>query len=108
MFLYRKNGKVKRFSAATKTVQRTDRRPHLAVLFWFYKEPGVCANRLELLRRTNPGLKIYGLYGGPQKRAGLFRKKLGNHLDDFYASPFRSSDWKWINGTAMQKNRRDG
>ena len=98
MFLYRKNGKVKRFSAATKTVQRTDRRPHLAILFWFYKEPGVCANRLKLLRRTNPGLKIYGLYGGPQKRAGLFRQKLGNHLDDFYASPFRSSDWKWING----------
>lgn len=70
----------------------------LAILFWFYKEPEVCANRLELLKRTNPGLKIYGLYGGPQKQASLFRKELGDYLDDFYVSPFRSPDWKWING----------
>ena len=70
----------------------------LTILFWFYKEAEVCANRLELLKRTNPGLKIFGLYGGPQKNASFFRKALRSYLDDFYVSPFRSPGWKWING----------
>ncbi|MDP3947566.1 MAG: hypothetical protein Q8Q41_02650 [bacterium] len=75
-----------------------NRRPKLAVLFWFYKEPEICVNRLELLKRTNSDLKVFGLYGGPQKLAPLFRKALGIYLDDFYVSPSRSSDWKWMNG----------
>lgn len=70
----------------------------LVILFWFYKEADICLNRLELLKRTNPNLKIYGLYGGPQKKALFFRRVLGNYLDDFYVSSFHSPDWKWMNG----------
>jgi len=33
----------------------------LAILFWFYKEPEICQNRLELLRQNNPTISIYGL-----------------------------------------------
>jgi len=44
----------------------------LAVLFWFYKEPEICHNRLEILRQHNPTVPIYGLYGGDLAAIVLF------------------------------------
>ncbi|MDP1845664.1 MAG: hypothetical protein Q8L09_02840 [Candidatus Moranbacteria bacterium] len=70
----------------------------LAILFWFYKKPLICKNHLLLLKRNNPGLRIYGLYGGDLKKVDRYKKILGEYLDDFYASPFKNSKWKWING----------
>src|SRR3989338_3458632 len=73
----------------------------LAVLFWFYKEPDICLNRLELLKKYNPGLKIYGLFGGETKHADIYKQKPGKYLDYFYISPHPDPDWKWINGDVM-------
>jgi len=73
----------------------------LAVLFWFYKEPEICKNRLELIRKHNPELKIYGLYGGEIEKASEYKLLLNEFLDDFYISPFAESEWKWINGDLM-------
>ena len=39
----------------------------LAILFWFYKEPEICLNRLKILKKYNPDLKIFGLFGGDIK-----------------------------------------
>ncbi len=75
---------------------------NLAILFWFYKEPEVCENRLRLLKKTNPGLKIFGLYGGEQKQAKEYEDRLGKYLNDFYAySGEKSAEWKWINGDLL-------
>ena len=75
---------------------------NLAVLFWFYKEPELCENRLILLRRHNPGALIYGLYGGDPARAGTFRERLQRHLDDFYVfDEARDAHWKWYHGDQM-------
>jgi hypothetical protein len=41
---------------------------NLAILFWFYKEPEICRNRLKLLKVKNPNTQIFGLYGGPDKK----------------------------------------
>jgi hypothetical protein len=72
--------------------------PRLAALFWFHRDPAVCADRLQLLRRVNPGLPIYGLYGGPLDQLERFRP-LERQLDDFYAFPeARSPSWKWKHG----------
>lgn len=73
----------------------------LAILFWFYKEPEVCENRLQLLKKYNPDLKIYGLFGGEKNESGRYKKLLGNYLDDFYVSYFENCNWKWINGDLM-------
>lgn len=73
----------------------------LAILFWFYKEPEICENRLQILKKQNPDLKIYGLYGGDINEAEKYRKQLGQYLDDLYVSPYEDSDWKWINGDLM-------
>lgn len=71
----------------------------LGVLFWFYRDPVLCDNRLRMLRRRNPGLPIYGLYGGPPEDASRFAARLGDHLDDFWVFPGPADrDWKWRNG----------
>lgn len=70
----------------------------LAILFWFYKKVEVCENRLKILKKYNPNLKIYGLYGGPKKEEDIFRKKLSQYLDDFYISKEKNSFKKWVQG----------
>ena len=70
----------------------------LAVIFWFYKNVPVCTNHLQILKKHNPDLKIFGLYGGDRERAEGFRKKLSPYLDNFYICPFRGSRWKWFHG----------
>lgn len=74
----------------------------LAVLFWFYKEPDLCENRLILLRQANPEAKVYGLFGGDPAQAGIFRERLGRYLDDFYVfSEPKDAHWKWYHGDQM-------
>jgi hypothetical protein len=74
----------------------------LAILFWFYKEPDVCQNRLEILRQHNPLTPIYGLYGGDLAEADHYCSVLSPYLDDFYAfAEAKDSYWKWIQGDLM-------
>lgn len=74
----------------------------LAILFWFYKEPEVCRNRLEILRQSNPSTLIYGLYGGDLIFADQYKSILEQYLDDFYTfSENKDSYWKWIQGDLM-------
>ncbi|EKQ68637.1 hypothetical protein OsccyDRAFT_3175 [Leptolyngbyaceae cyanobacterium JSC-12] len=74
----------------------------LAILFWFYKQPNVCKNRLELLRQYNPHVPIYGLYGGDPATAEQYQALLGEYLDDFYVfKENKDSLWKWLQGDLM-------
>ena len=74
----------------------------LGILFWFYRDVVVCQNRLRLLRRRNPGVPIFGLYGGPRGDEQRFRTELGPLLDDFWAFPGeRDESYKWRNGDVM-------
>jgi hypothetical protein len=75
--------------------------PRLAILFWWYKEPEICADRLRLLRRLNPDLPIYGLYGGPPQ-SGNVSTCMPSLLDDDWAyAEDRSAEWKWHHGDLM-------
>lgn len=84
--------------------------PRLAILFWFYKEPGICADRLRHLRALNPGTPIYGLYGGDPGEAQALAAPLEDLLDDLYlfAEP-HDATWKWRHGdqlvAAWQRDR---
>lgn len=70
-----------------------------SVLFWFYKYPGLCENRLAVLRKFNPDAKVYGLYGGDLAEVQSFRERLGSYLDDFYVfDQPRDTRWKWYHG----------
>lgn len=71
----------------------------LAIVFWFYKEFDLCAGRLRSLRKLNPGVPIYGLYGGELEGARAAADRLGPLLDDLFVfSEPRDSHWKWLNG----------
>jgi len=66
-----------------------------AILFRFHKEFDVCRGRIALLRRLNPGLPVYGMYGGGPEGLPEAAKL---PLDDFYEVPSEDSHWKWRNG----------
>jgi hypothetical protein len=70
-----------------------------ALLFWFYRDVGVCAERLRHLRALHPGQRIYGLYGGPEEEADDFERALSPWLDDFYVATRQPDPYlKWLQG----------
>ena len=72
---------------------------NLGVLFWFYRDAVLCQNRVRMLRRRNPGIAVYGLYGGPAGDVAHFTSAVGPLLDDFWAFPDPAeAKWKWRNG----------
>ena len=74
----------------------------LGALFWFYKDMETCQDRLRAVRRFNPDLDIYGLYGGEPSGAKAAEQALAHLLDDFWAYPeARDPKWKWTNGDLM-------
>jgi hypothetical protein len=56
----------------------------LGVLFWCYKHPDLCRDRVEMLRRDNPDTPIYVLFGGEPPDAPEFERALGDLVQDFY------------------------
>jgi hypothetical protein len=75
----------------------------VVVLFWFYKELEVCKNHLELFKKHNPNVQIFGLFGGKEEEASTYKSGLKNYLDDFYVSSLvdKNEDFKWIHGDLM-------
>lgn len=70
------------------------------IVFRFDRNPLVCRERVRLLRRLNPGVRVVGLYGGARGvRGAAFRA--GNRpvlgLDGFWTSP-EDGGWNWKNG----------
>ena len=57
----------------------------LAILFWCYKRPEICEDRLRHLRAESPGTPIYCLFGGEAEDIEEYRTRLGPLVDDFYA-----------------------
>ena len=72
------------------------------VLFWFYKDFDVCADRLRTLRRLNPKVRVFGLYGGASGQVRAAKESLDGFLDDFYAfEEEQDARWKWRTGDLM-------
>ena len=72
------------------------------VLFWFYKDYSVCRERLERLRRYNPHVRVYALFGGPINEADDARRSVGELVDDFYVYPHgHEPAWKWRHGDQL-------
>jgi hypothetical protein len=66
-----------------------------AVLLRFHKAPIVCRSRVSLLRQLNPGVPVYGLFGGRRLPTALLRQLVG--VDGVYVS--RGSErWNWQHG----------
>ncbi|MCA1978117.1 MAG: hypothetical protein LDL19_02665 [Thiobacillus sp.] len=72
-----------------------------AILFWYYRDPEVCRTRVAQLARHNPGLPIFGLYGGARHNATAFAN-IEARLDDvWHYDDDQDADWKWRHGDRM-------
>ena len=65
------------------------------VLLRFHKAPLVCRSRVSLLQQLNPGVPVYGLFGGKRLPAAVLRQLVG--LDGVYVSR-GSGRWNWQQG----------
>lgn len=71
------------------------------VLFWFYKEIPLCLERIQHFKKLNPGVTIYGLYGGDVKSTDKL-KDINEELDHLYIYEKEcTAHWKWMNGDQM-------
>jgi hypothetical protein len=68
------------------------------ILFRFHGSLDICANRLELLHRFNPGTRIIGLWGGDRSGLQEARQVLASCLEYIWDIPVESPHWKWQNG----------
>lgn len=75
--------------------------PRFAILFWYYKQPEVCLDRAKLLRRLNPRIPIFGLFGGEPAEFPAYQQRLAGCLDDNWACQSRDVEWKWRHGDRM-------
>ena len=76
----------------------------LAILYWFYKEPDITRNHLELIRKNNPNSMIYGLFGGNPNEVDKYSDLLSDLLDDLWIYPGTygtDSYTKWVRGDLL-------
>jgi glycosyltransferase involved in cell wall biosynthesis len=66
-------------------------------LLQFHKDWEICRNRVRLLRSFNPGLEIYGLYGGDAERLPEVEQAFGDELNAVYHFRHPDHEWKWKN-----------
>jgi hypothetical protein len=59
-----------------------------AILFGYHAQPSMCRNHITLLRRLNPGVAIYGMYGGQREHAPILP------FDHNYTLPFPEPRYK--------------
>ncbi len=67
------------------------------ILFRHHKKPKVCHDRLLQLRKYNPDIKIFGLYGGKESKFPKYQKYLDSLMDYNYCIKNKTSRWKWKN-----------
>lgn len=74
------------------------------ILFRFHKFPLICLNRVKLLKKLNPKILIYGVYGGEEKDLPKFERYLGKYLENIFTIKNKSSLWKWKNFDLALRN----
>jgi hypothetical protein len=65
------------------------------IVFRFHKLPAICLERIHFLRRLNPSIEIFGLFGGDGDDLPVFKSTLGSSLAHIYSLAPHSPVWKW-------------
>lgn len=68
------------------------------VLFRFHKKPLVVKNRIKLLKKYNPEIDIYGLFGGKEEDFPSMKRYLRRDLKNIYRVKPKYQGWMWLNG----------
>lgn len=68
------------------------------IVFRYHRDSLLCKNRLRLLKKYNPDTKVYGLYGGDEKKFQKYERNLKPYLEDNFCIQDKKQEWKWMNG----------
>lgn len=66
------------------------------ILFRFHTAFEVCRERIELLRKYNIDIPIYGLYGGKKENVDSAKVIVGSLLTHLYIDNHTNPEWKWL------------
>lgn len=67
-----------------------------AILFRYHNNFEVCKNRIEQLATLNPGVPIFGFFGGDEKMFASANDALGVHFENNYIIQSVNPEWKWL------------
>jgi hypothetical protein len=67
-------------------------------LYRYHNNLDFCVNRIEFFRFYNPGIPVYGLFGGDEIEYQIFENRLDHLLDGNFCIRGQSTLWKWKNG----------
>lgn len=67
-----------------------------AVLYVYHDDPRMCASRVRVLRAMNPGVYLYGIFGGEAEQFDDFAEVNGL-LDDAWCCGVGTGKWRWMN-----------
>ncbi len=65
------------------------------IIFRFHKLPSICKERISLLKRLNPSIAIFGLFGGESDDMPNMQTALGPLLDNIFSIADYPPAWKW-------------
>lgn len=65
------------------------------IIFRFHKLPSICLERVKFLKRLNPSVDIFGLYGGEADELPIMRETLGPFCADISSLAEYAPSWKW-------------
>lgn len=65
------------------------------LIFRFHKLPALCQDRIALLRKFNPNLEIYGLFGGEADQLKAAEQSLGPFMSNIFSIAHHAPGWKW-------------
>lgn len=66
------------------------------ILFRFHEQFELCRERVELLSVLNPGVPIYGVYGGPPEAFAQAAAAVGDLLVDLRPAEVHDAEWQWL------------
>jgi hypothetical protein len=66
-------------------------------LFQFHHAVDVCRDRVRLLRALNPGLRVFGIFGGDAGDFSAASELAGDALEQLYRFEGRDGRWRWQN-----------
>lgn len=69
----------------------------LIALFRFHKSYDICLQTLRLMKKMNPDLAIYGLYGGNDDLEAI-PYQLSSLMESIWKIPLDDPHYKWLNG----------
>lgn len=67
----------------------------LIILYRYHNNLDFCLDRLNFIKKLNPDIPIFGLYGGVEKDFSVFSEALKHLLENNYCIKGKSSKWKW-------------